>query len=176
MRIELRTIVLTGIGVVFLMVLAEANHYLALFHLHIYAAGLLLTFPLLRLRFKQGLVFTCLIAFFHDVASPMPFGASFIPFVLAHTFTYSLRSHFRREEPTTGTVFALLLNTILFLGFALQGMREAPLQGLFWQRLLVDGILSQLLVIFIAGWYFSLQNEALRFFGIFLDQEQRQAD
>ncbi len=175
MSIQLRTVVLIGVGVLFLLLLAETNHHLAYFNLHIYAAGLLLAFPLLRLRYKQGLIFVCLMAFFHDIMAPLPFGASFVPFLLAHTVTYVLRSHFRREEATAGIAYALLLNTLLFLGFAFRGMGEAPLPGLYWQRVLVDGILSQGVVIFIAGWYFSLQDTALRFFGIFLDQEQRQA-
>ncbi len=176
MNIQLRTVVLLAVTLVVLFLLGEINHYLAAWHVQLYLGGLLLTFPLLRLRFKQGLVFVSALGFFHDAVTAFPFGASLVAFLIAHTVVYSLRSHFHREAPTSGLAVAFVLNGTLILAFALIWMPDHTHKALYWQRILVDAMFSQLAVFFIAGWFFMLQNEALRFFGIFLDQEQRQAE
>lgn len=176
MRLQLRTVILLGTGLLLAFLTAELNHYLAPFHVSLYAGGLALTFPLLRLRYKQGLYVACALALFYDSTAPVPFGTSLILFLVAHSTIYALRAHFRREEPSAALAVALILNGLLFLTFSLLLVPDTPETSLYWRRVAVDGILSETAVLLVGGWYFALQNDALRFFGIHLDQEQRQAE
>ncbi len=175
MTIELRTVVVVAITLMLHFLIAELNHYLSPLHVYLYAGGLLITFPCLRFRYSQGFGFVCLTALFHDSATPTPFGTSLILFLTAHAVIYALRSRFPREGLPAAIGVALVLNALLFLALSLMQVPDAPLGPLYWRRILVDLALSQTAVLLMAGWFFSLQNEALRFFGIHLDQEQRQA-
>ncbi len=176
MTIELRTIVAAAITLLVLFLVGEGNHYLSPLNTHLYVAGLLITFPILRFSYRQGFVFIVLIALFYDSAAATPFGISLILFLLAHTVIYSLRSRFPREETSAALAVALLINGSLFLALALIQSTDNPAPAVYWRRAIADLFLSQIVVIILAGWFFSLQIEALRYFGIHLENEQRQAE
>ncbi len=175
MNLELRTLVLLAIGILLQFLVGEMNHYLSPLHVYLYLGGLLITFPLLRFRYKQGFLYACLIALFHDATAPIPFGTSMILFLTAHTIVFALRSKFRREEPAAAIAVAFLLNGAIILALSVIQMPDHHFASQYWQRVVFDLFLSQAVLLLVAGWCFALQSEALKFFGIHLDHEQRQA-
>ncbi len=176
MNIELRTIIVAAIALLVHFFTGELNHYLAPLHLHVYLGGLLITFPILRFPYRQGFFAVLLIALFHNSITAAPFGASLALFLGAHAVVHSVRSRFPREEPPAALAIALILNGALFLAFSAIQMPESPAPGPFWRRILADLAVSQAAVLVLAGWFFALQSEALRYFGIHLDKEQRRAE
>ena len=176
MNFELRTVIVATITLLVIFLLAELNHYLTAFHVHLYLGGLFITFPFLRFRFQQGFLFACIIAVFVDATTPAPFGTSLVLFLAIHAVIYTLRSRFPREELVAAVGVAFVVNAMLFLTISVLQAPETPFGLPYWRRVLADLLLSQVTLLLIASWFFSLQFEALRFFGIHLDQEQRQAE
>lgn len=175
MTYDVRWILVLLANLLLILLTAELNHTLSMVSLHIYIGGLLLTFGVLRLGLKQGLLANGITALFLDAANPLPFGGTFFLILLCHTITFSLRGNFARESARSGLLIAVGLNVTLMFGLGVLAAQNLPTPGIYWGRIALEMFLSSLVILVIASWYFSLQTAALAFLGIDLDAEQREA-
>lgn len=155
------------------ILLAQANHYLAALHTHLWAGGLLVTFASLRLEHREGLVAVLLIGALCDAASPVPFGLHAFLFALAHAVIHNLRNRFPREEAFFGIVVALLANLGLFLAFSFTRVGGLPHPGASWLRLFADLLVSQAAIAVFTPWLLALHERAMEIAGVSLRAEQR---
>lgn len=175
MTYDLRWILVFLANLLLISLVAELNHYLTPASLHVYMGGLLLTFSILRLQLRQGILANGVTALVLDAYNPFSFGITFFLILICHTFVFSVRSNFARESIRSGLLVASGINLVLMLAYAILAFDDIPRAGTYWGRMTVDIFLSGIVVLLITPWFLSLQKTALAFIGINLDAEQREA-
>jgi len=152
---------------------SQLNHYLAPLHLSLFVGGLLVTFPALRLDFRTGWWSSLLIGLLIDSSTSVPFGFHGLLFVAAHIGVFNLRGRFPREETSFGIVIALMANLVLYMVISVALVHRSPELFDMIPRLLIDLLVSEILVLLLAGWFFALQERSLELAGVSLRREQR---
>ncbi len=160
-------------GVLIGVLFTQANHYLAVVHMHLWVGGLIVTFASLRLEYREGLACMLLIGGLQDAVTPVAFGVHALLFAIAHAVIFNLRNRFPREEALFGVIVALLANLGLFLVFSFTRVSDLPHPGASWLRLFSDLLLSQAAIVIVTPWWLSLQERALEIAGVGLRAEQR---
>ena len=160
-------------GLVLWMLLAQLNHYLSVWQIHVWGGGLFATFASLRFRFADGLWVALILGAVHDAAAPVPFGLHALLFGLAHAVIFVLRHRFPREEMLVAVAVTLIANLGLFLVLSFTRMPLAPPSVTVWVRLFADLFFSQVAIIVISPWFLSLQGRAMEIAGASLRTEQR---
>lgn len=173
MRRDYRWLILFATSALLWLILGEVNHVLAGWNLWLYGGGLLLTYGILHFPRRSGLTHSLFLGLWVDAASPQPFGLSMVLFVLAHLIFFRLKQKFPPEETYTQVSFALLVNAFLFFLLTLWHLPGVLQVSTFAMKAATDFLLSQIMVLVIASWFFALQTEVLHRFGIFLETEQR---
>lgn len=151
----------------------QLNHYLAPIHLSVFAGGLLVTFPALRLEFRIGWWTSLLVGLLIDSSTAVAFGFHGLLFVAAHVGIFNLRGRFPREENVFGVVVALLANLTLFLVITGSLIHRSPTPFEMLPRFSLDLLASEVLVLIAAPWFFALQERSLEVGGVSLRREQR---
>ena len=159
--------------VVLWVCVSQLNHYLAPFHLSLFAGGLLVSFPALRLDFRKGWWSSLLIGLLIDSSTGVAFGFHGLLFVAAHIAVFNLRGRFPREETTFGIFIALAANLALYLVISAALIHRSPEPFEMLPRLLIDLLASEIFVLLVAGWFFALQERSLELAGVSLRREQR---
>lgn len=170
-----RWIIIFLCALVLWLLVGQANHYLGPSQVFLFAGGLFVAFPALRLGFRDGFIVAVLAGMLLDAVEPVPFGTHLLLFAGAHAVIFSLRHHLPHEETLIGVLVALLANLGLFLAFSAVALRAAAPPAIPWLRLLSDLFFSEVFVALVAPWFFSLQQHALRLGGIDLRAEHRAA-
>lgn len=152
---------------------AQLNHYLSGWHVSLFVGGLLVTFPALRLNYRDGWKIVVLLGFWCDATAPIRFGLHAVMFLAAHTFIFNLRGRFPREEAFFGILVALIANAAIFLVLTLAMIVRHPAPFSALPAILLDLLLSELFVAVAASWFFALQEHALEIAGLSLRRDQR---
>jgi hypothetical protein len=160
-------------GVLLWTMFTQLNHYFSDWHISLFVGGLLVTFPALRLHYRDGWKIVVLLGFWCDASAPIRFGLHAIFFLVAYTFIFNLRGRFPREEAFFGVLVALIANAAIFLllTIALIVRHPAPFSAL--PAIFLDLFLSELFVALAGVWFFTLQEHALEIAGLSLRREQR---
>jgi rod shape-determining protein MreD len=159
--------------VVLWVCVSQLNHYLAPIHLSIFAGGMLVAFSALRLEFRAGWWSSLLIGLLIDSSTAVAFGFHGLLFVAVHVGIFNLRGRFPREETSLGVVVALLANLALFFVITLTLIHRSPDPLDMLPRLSLDLLVSEVFVLAVSPWFFSLQEHALEYGGVSLRREQR---
>jgi rod shape-determining protein MreD len=141
--------------------IAQVNHYLAVWHTYVFVGALYVTFSALRLPPRTGTIVTVLGGLLCDGNTPVPFGTHVLLFLTAHVLIQNARARIPVDQTVTQVVIALLTNLGLYLAFALFMAVHQPAPGSMWPRQLMDLLVSQVLLVVIAPWFFSLQTRVL---------------
>ncbi len=169
-----RTIaILFACCVILWVCVSQLNHYLANLHLSVFAGGLLVTLPALRLDFRTGWWSSLLIGLLIDSSTAVPFGFHGMLFIAAHIGVFNLRGRFPREETSFGIIIALTANLALFVAISMALIHRSPEPLDMISRLLIDLLISEIFVFLVAGWFFALQERSLELGGVSLRREQR---
>ncbi len=167
------TFIVFACSVVLWVCYSQLNHYLAPLHVTVFAGGLLVTFPALRLSFREGWWVAVLIGLLIDASAPVSFGFHALLFAVAHGVIFNLRGRFPREETTFGLVVAQLANLALFLTITVALLHRSPEPLAQLPRLLLELLISEIFVAVSAPWFFALQEKSLEYCGVSLRLEQR---
>src|SRR4051812_34148543 len=79
-----RTFIVLVCSIVLQTIVFQLNHYLAPWHVNLFVGGLLVTFPSLRIGYREGFWSVFLTGLYLDAASPVPFGLHALLFALAY--------------------------------------------------------------------------------------------
>lgn len=146
---------------ILVLIMRQANHLLSGFGLSLWLGGLLVTLPALRLNFRTGLTGSFLLGLALDAWTPVGFGTHALLFSLAHVVIFRLRNRIAANETAIGITVALFTNLALYTALSLLLLKTlggTPISAL---RLLVDLVVSQLVLVLIAPWFFALQERSL---------------
>ncbi len=162
-----------GCGALLWTIFGQLNHYLTGFHVSLFVGGLLITFPALRLSYREGWKIAVLLGLWCDALCPVRFGLHAVLFLAALTCIHHVRDRFPRDELSFGIVVALAANAVLFLALTagLIVRHPQPLSAL--PAILTDLLLSELALVAVAPWFFALQERALEIAGLSLRRGQR---
>jgi len=159
-------------GIILWALVSQVNHYLAPFNLSLFVAGLFVTFPALRLPYREGSWALVLLGLFLDTPAPVPFGLQASLFLLAQAILFNIRHRLAREETLVAIAVALLTNLGIFLALTLSLSTRGPVSRELGLTLVINLVASQLAIIFLGPWYIALQERALTLCGISLRREQ----
>lgn len=143
------------------VLVAEVNHYLAVWHMYVFVGALYVTFNALRLPTRAGAIATVLGGLLCDANAPVPFGTHLLLFIAAFALIHHLRKRLPTEDTATRVGVALLVNFCLYLALTILLAVRAPIIGHMWPRLLFDLLLSEFFLLLIAPWFFALQTRVL---------------
>lgn len=141
--------------------MSQLNHVLAPLHVYIWVAGLFVTFASIGLPLRPGLAASLLGGLLCDSTTPVAFGTHTLAFAAAHLILFNIRDRVPRDETVGRVVIALLVNLALFLVFSFLQISHLPAPATAWPRIIVDLVCSQLVLAFIAPWFFAFQTLAL---------------
>lgn len=154
------------------LIAAQANHYLALWHVSLFAGGLMVTYPALRLPYREGVAVVFLTGLLLDAGTPVPFGLHAFLMLFAHAVVLGARNRLSREENAVALVVALATNLGLVLAISLVFLVRGRLAAGIWPRILFDLLASEVLVAVVTPWFLALQQRALEIGGVHLRREQ----
>ena len=143
------------------VIVTQLNHYLSAWHMYVFAGALYVTFTALRLPARGGLFISAVAGLLCDANSAVPFGTHLLLFTTAHALISKAHHRIPASDPTTQLVVALIANFVLYTVLAVIMTVKAPLLGNLWPRMLFDLLLSQLFIVLVGPWYFSLQSRIL---------------
>jgi len=153
---------LTFLSLLLLWVLVtQLNHYLAVWHSHIFVGALYLTFAALRLPVRGGMLVTALGGLLCDANTPVPFGTHMLLFTVAHAFINKAQHRIPSDHPTTQLVVAFIANLVLYVALSVVVILGNPVVGQLWPRLLFDLALSQVCLLLLGPWFLALQARIL---------------
>lgn len=155
------------------MIAGEANHYLAPHGLSIVIAGLALPMAGLRLSLRPGLLAMVLTGLALDSLGPTAFGASSALLVAGLLILHAIRHRLAREGATAHVIVALLTNLVIFVTQPMFSGGLSAYAASTVLRVLTDLVSSQLILIVLSLWFFSLQERALVLWGVDLGEELR---
>lgn len=139
------------------VVVAQLNHYLAVWHLHLFTGALYITFTALRLPARGGLLISALAGLWCDANTAVPFGTHLLLFTIAHAFISKAHHRIPAEHPTTQLIVALIANLGLYIALALILTFDSPVIGRMWPRMIFDLLISQLFLVLAGPWFLALQ-------------------
>jgi rod shape-determining protein MreD len=139
----------------------QLNQVLARFGVSAWVGGLLVVFPVLRAGPREGLALTLLTGLFCDAMTPVPFGLHAFMFAAAHVCTGCLRPRLPVRETLVGVVMALFFNLAFMLVLGVLHTASWPDPAIGWMRWMADLVLSQVVIVLVAPWYFALQLRIL---------------
>jgi len=141
--------------------ISQINHYLAVWHLYIFVGSLFVTLSALRLPLRDGIYATLFAGLLCDSNTPVPFGTHLLLFALTHALIIKIRSSIPVEQTVTQVIVAFGANLALYFSLTII-LTAGPLQLLpVLPRLIWDLLISQLVLLLIAPWFFALQTALL---------------
>ncbi len=141
--------------------LSQINHYLATWHLYLFVGSLFVTLTALRLPLRDGIYATLCAGLLCDANAPVPFGTHMLLFGLTHGLIIKIRSSIPVEQTATQVIIAFVANIALYFALTIV-LVAGPLQlGPVLPRLIWDLLISQLVLLLIAPWFFALQTSLL---------------
>ncbi|MFI5356931.1 MAG: hypothetical protein ACHQ4G_06330 [Opitutales bacterium] len=153
---------LTALTLLGLWVLVtQVNHYLAVWHMYIFAGGLFVTGAALRLPVGDGMLATVLAGLLFDGNTPVPFGTHALLFLAAYAFLRQLSHRLPADLPAAQVLAALLANLLLFAAVTVVVASRLPARGAVWPRLIFDLLVSQGFLVLVGPWFFALQTRVL---------------
>ncbi len=139
-------------------IVAQANHYLAPWQVHLGLGGLLVTPAALTARHRAGGIAVFLTGLAMDATSPALFGAQALVLLAGHALVYTWRDRLARGETSTQVLAAFTANLVTFLVLAGIEARATPWTGSLPGHLLADLVASQLALVLVAPWFCALQS------------------
>lgn len=143
-------------------IVSQVNHYIAGFHLYVFAGGLFVTYAGLTFSRLGGAGLAVTAGLLHDAASPVPFGTHAFLFVAAQQLIVNIRTRIPKGETTFEVVVALVANLAVFTAFSLWQIDHAPNAAATWLRLFADLLASQVFVLLVSPWFLAIQDHLLR--------------
>lgn len=135
------------------------NQGIAGVHLHVFFGGLFVTLAAIALPPLPGLMAVLLAGAICDAHSALRFGTQILLFAVAHALLRQIRDRVPHDDVVGRVAIALLANLGLFLMISFLCVGRSPSAAAFWQRSLVDLLVSQIALGLIAPWFFALQEQ-----------------
>lgn len=157
------------------MVVAQINHGLSGWQLHLWPGGLLVAPAALQAGLGAGVVAVLAAGLALDAVAPVPFGTHAYVLLAGHAVLFSLRLRLARKATPVRVVMALLAcgTTLLTFAVAVAGLGFAHAGA---GRLLADLGMSLVATGLVAPWFFALQGRLLDLAQAGLRAEERWLD
>lgn len=160
-----RVLILSAASLLLAQLLAQINHYLAPWQMHVWCGGLYVAFAALRLGYTTGAATAFVAGLILDAGAPVAFGTQGFLFLAAHAVVFNLRARAPRDETVVGVVVALLANLGLFLAMGFILLPPSAEHAGAWMRVFADLLVSQIALALIAPWFFAVQSRLLELGG-----------
>ena len=144
----------------------KLNHSISQYSLYFFLNGIYLIFAATNIRLKTGLFCSFITGLFLDSMFPYSFGLSTVCFIPLHFLLYKNRYKLHRDQNWHITLLAfainLLLIAILFFSNSNGHLFELP----YFIHCTTDLVISQILLILSAPWFFDFQRSTMQWVGV----------
>ena len=168
-------LVLFALQALALILLSQLNQTLSTVSLFLFVNGLLVTFPALFLPLGQGLTTVFLLSIFYDSGESWSIGTSLIPNLVVFTALFYLRDRIQYNERRVHKLVAMASNAILFIYYTTLAASNYGVTSQFIFLNLTHLLVSELVLLVVAGWLISYQKSVLQMFNIDVDAALRAA-
>lgn len=158
MYFDPRGILFFGANGLLLHLCLMVNSALAGFAVYLFLLGPMLVLPALYMR--HSAYFLCMLAtgLWADAALPLQFGLFTIGFLVAGAIVFPLRMRFRAERNYHPALIAHATNLFLIAIATIASAIRMDVVSTFWIQSAITLLLSHLLLLIIAPWFFNLQR------------------
>ena len=159
-RAQRQTFALLLGNAILCLVVAQANHGLAGWQLHLWPGGLLVATAALQAGPGAGTTAVFVAGLALDAVAPVPFGTQAFVLLTGHTALFSLRRRLAHKATPVRVAVAGLACGVTLLAFmiavAVAGLGRAGVG-----RVLADLVVSLGVTALVAPWFFALQGRLL---------------
>jgi hypothetical protein len=152
-----------------LVLLSQLNQSLSTFSLFLFINGLFIAFPALFLPLGQGVASIILLTIFYDSGESWKLGTSLIPYLTIFTLIYHIRGRIRFEKKRGYKSVILLTNLTLYTYYTVLAGIQYGVTSSFVFLNLVHLMVSQLVLLTLAGWLIKFQKDVFLMFKIDID-------
>ncbi len=114
--------------------------------------------PALYLRHKSYFICTLCSGLWLDAALPSAFGLFTLSFLFGGALIFNVRVRFRADKNFHPVLLAHVLNALFIILLVLSEGRGQLGADVFWLQVLTTLLLSHLVLLFVAPWFFDLQR------------------
>jgi len=164
MLLDPRAILLFGANALLLYLTLLVNSAMSAWPIYLFLLGPMLVLPVLYLRHRSYFVCTLLTGLWVDATLPSAFGFFTLLFFITGALIFVVRIRFRAEHNYHPILLAHILNFIFLLTLTIATGWEHFGVPEFWIQVLVTTLVSHLVLVVIAPWFFNLER---LFFDIF---------
>lgn len=158
MYFDPRSLILFGANVLLLYLMQLLNSALAGWSLYLFLLGPMVILPALYLRHSAAFLCALLTGLWVDASLPAPFGWFTLSFIIANAFLYQMRLRFRPEYNDHPVLLAHLANFLFFIALSFGPARELAAEPAYWLRIGTDLLISHLVLLPVAPWFFQLER------------------
>lgn len=158
MLLDPRIIIMFGANVLLLYLNMLVNSALSSWSLYLVLLGPMLVLPAIFLRHRSYMLCTLLTGLWVDAALPATFGLMTLGFLAAGACIFQIRFRFRAEHnyhpiliSHTCNLFCIALLSVV-MGF------QYLASSAFWIQVLLTTLLSHVILLVVAPWFFNLQR------------------
>lgn len=158
MFLDPRAVLMFGANVLLLHLTLMVDSALASWSLYLFLAGPMVVLPALYLRHQSYFICTLCSGLWLDAALPSAFGLFTLSFLITGAFIFNMRIRFRAEHNYHPVLIAHVLNALFIILLTLSaGGGQFGASG-FWIQILTTSLLSHLVLLIVAPWFFDLQR------------------
>ncbi|MGC6425024.1 MAG: hypothetical protein ACON4O_08585 [Lentimonas sp.] len=158
MFLDPRIIIMLGTNALLLYLTMLLNSALSDWSLYLVLLGPMLVLPAIFLRHRSYFFCMLLSGLWVDAALPVPFGLITIGFLSMGAFIFQVRFRFRAEHNYHPNILAHSCNFgCIVLLTLITGFKHLSVSG-FWIQVVSTSLLSHLLLLIVAPWFFNLQR------------------
>jgi rod shape-determining protein MreD len=171
---DLRWILLILSNYLLLFLLAEINHLITPWHLHLFPAGLLITYAAMRLNYRAALFVVIATGLLLDAGRPVPWGTQLFALLALHGVILVVRARIGFGELHRLIVLSIVLTPVHLLIITGVSLIGHPQPGALLGRATWDILMSTGLTALAAPWWFALQAALLALVGF--DRRDEEAE
>ena len=138
------------------------NDTLAPLSLNLYFYGLFVFYPAVRLDFLGGLTSIIITGLIIDSTGGYTMGTNTLTLTFIFTFWSWFREEFNAHSPWHNVLIVQSSNLLSFLTLSIYLGLKSHIGGYYWLSALINLTLSQLLLIVVGPWFFSIQDSLIR--------------
>ena len=172
MIVDPRNILMFGANAFLLHLFLMVNSALAGWSLYVLLLGPMLVFPALYPRLPAAMLCLFVTGLWIDATFPSPFGLFAVAMPVGGVFVYHLRIRFRAEHNYHPVILAHAANLVFLILLTVSSGKELYAFAGFWKQVVLTSLLSHIMLLVVAPWFFNLQRLLFEIFRLDLEPDE----
>ena len=158
MLLDPRIIIMFGANVLLFYLNQLVNSALSDWPIYFILLGPMLVLPAIFLRYRSYFICTLLTGLWIDAGLPGPFGIMTLAFLVMGMCIFQIRFRFRTEHNYHPNILAHACNFGAIIFLTIFAGYEHLTVSTYWIQISITALISHLLILIVAPWFFNLQR------------------